>query len=87
MTFDLTQVTRGQLDAQLREEWKIMVDKKRVKWINKALEEQVKYVVGLLIVLRYSYIIIAPSVIYSHMCMYVCGSRYLYCMNDMIEKT
>ena len=49
MTFDLTQVTRGQLDAQLREEWKIMVDKKRVKWINKALEEQVKYVVGLLI--------------------------------------
>ncbi|XP_033640411.1 nucleolar transcription factor 1-A-like isoform X2 [Asterias rubens] len=38
------EVTRGQLDAQLREEWKIMVDKKRVKWINKALEEQVKYV-------------------------------------------
>ncbi|XP_022091128.1 nucleolar transcription factor 1-like isoform X2 [Acanthaster planci] len=37
------EVTRGQLDAQLREEWKSMPDKKRVKWINKALEEQIKY--------------------------------------------
>ncbi|XP_038051708.1 nucleolar transcription factor 1-like isoform X2 [Patiria miniata] len=37
------EVTRGQMDTQLREEWKNMPDKKRVKWINKALEEQTKY--------------------------------------------
>ena len=37
------QANRAQLESQMRDEWKHMPDKKRIKWIKKAIEEKPKY--------------------------------------------